>query len=348
MAINSTLANQIFFASQGVPATGKENTAGQAYSDEVSYAHAAIYNPFEVLGGNTQEFVVKIYETILGRTNPLVDDPTGVVYWKNAIDNGTLSKAAFIDEMTATAIKNGGSDQLAANNANQAYVEDIYASVLGRAASDDQEGKNYWTNALNTGAVSRSQIVDEISKAAAANGDAGFKTANAAFIDNLYQSLLNRAADQEGKDYWVNELNSGVSKANLVVELITAANSGTGVDKDNLAAKTKALNAFSTNFTDYNVLPGTETYSNARNLAGAEIKGITAATADPVAEITTFLNKDYKAQYEEGTPAPVGTTIYATWNGALRAEWADATNTANAEVTFKADTEEEPDRRGVF
>ena len=36
MAINSTLANQIFFASQSVSSTGKENSAGQAYANEVA------------------------------------------------------------------------------------------------------------------------------------------------------------------------------------------------------------------------------------------------------------------------------------------------------------------------
>ena len=96
MAINSTLANQIFFASQGVPATGKENSAGQAYANEVAYAHAATYNPLEVLGGDTKEFVVKIYKTVLGRTNPLQDDPEGVVYWTNAI---IMAKAKLLSLM---------------------------------------------------------------------------------------------------------------------------------------------------------------------------------------------------------------------------------------------------------
>ena len=340
MAINSTLANQIFFASQGVPATGKENSAGQAYANEVAYAHAATYNPLEVLGGDTREFVVKIYKTVLGRTDPLKDDPEGVVYWTNAINNG-LSKAAFIDEMTAVAIKNGGSDKAAAEAANAAYVNEIYSSILGRPASQDPAGSQYWIDALNKGIIARSQVVDEINAAAAKNKDADFQTKNTEYVTNLYKNLLGREPEAEGLKYWTDALNAGTSKAELVVSLINSANSGTGADKNNLAAKTEALNSFSANFTDYNILPGEGEYDKTREEAGAKINGINASTPNPAGEVTNFLNNGYKDQHQEGQPTQAATTVYATWNGALRAEWADATNTSDAEVTFKADTEEE-------
>ena len=246
MAINSTLANQIFFASQGVPATGKENSAGQAYANEVAYAHAATYNPLEVLGGDTKEFVVKIYKTVLGRTDPLKDDPEGVVYWTNAINNG-LNKAAFIDEMTAVAIKNGGSDKAAAEAANAAYVNDIYTNILGRPASQDPAGSQYWIDALNKGTIARSKVVDEINAAAAKNKDADFQTKNTEYVTNLYKNILGREPEAEGLKYWTDALNAGTSRAELVVSLINSANSGTGADKNNLAAKTEALNSFSTN-----------------------------------------------------------------------------------------------------
>ena len=46
---------------------------------------------------------------------------------------------------------------------------------------------------------------------------------NSAFVDVLYQTFFNRAADAAGKQHWLNKLNSGVSRNTVLAGFYNSA-----------------------------------------------------------------------------------------------------------------------------
>jgi alpha-tubulin suppressor-like RCC1 family protein len=98
-------------------------------------------------------------------------------------------------------------------------VTEIYIATLGYAPDD--EGMRYWIDNLQNGgwtptAVAQS-FFDQPLVQALYPSTAGYE----ALIEALYQNLFGRAADAEGRDYWLGELNTGrVSRDQMIIALI--------------------------------------------------------------------------------------------------------------------------------
>lgn len=239
--------NQIFFSGTKFAATMAENYAGTQFSSELYYSHVTLYNNLASAGGDNVQFVANVYEKLLNRINPLTNDKDGVSYWAGFLNSGALNKEQVIDAILAAALANG--DRAAATISNAAYVDEIYESVLNRFPGEDAQGREFWTNALNSGAIARSELINHINQIAAANNDAGFFASNTAFLNDLHIRLFNRPIDEASMLSWTNMLNSGADRANVVVSWLNGAK--TSADANALASKTAALNEFSTHFYDY-------------------------------------------------------------------------------------------------
>ncbi|WP_263364872.1 BspA family leucine-rich repeat surface protein [Vreelandella titanicae] len=86
----------------------------------------------------------------------------------------------------------------------------LYSGILDRAA--DKEGLEYWVSQLNAGSslndIERAFMsAEEVSTVIQAMG-----SDDVAFVDTLYQSVLGRAGDESGREYWLENLQGDSAK----------------------------------------------------------------------------------------------------------------------------------------
>lgn len=110
-------------------------------------------------------------------------------------------------------------------------IQKVYIGLLGRAA--DKAGLDYWTNEIESGALTleqlRANIVEE--QPEYQNGIGQMTRAQA--VNQLYQNLFNRSAEDEGLDYWVNGGGADVSFDQLVLALVDGASAADTLALDN-------------------------------------------------------------------------------------------------------------------
>lgn len=100
------------------------------------------------------------------------------------------------------------------SDAKVAQIGRLYLSVFDRVA--DTNGLNYWADTLNQG-----QTINDIANSFVQSNEfiTLYSTAqsNADFIVTLYQNVLLRAPDIAGENYWLEAMNTNMSKADVVV-----------------------------------------------------------------------------------------------------------------------------------
>jgi hypothetical protein len=92
---------------------------------------------------------------------------------------------------------------------NEAWVTTLYERLLNR--EPDTQGLNFWTNNLNTGAMTRQQVV------------LGFETSHEAYtndVTSFYQLYLNRNPSPSEAAPYVAQLESGSTQADVQIEII--------------------------------------------------------------------------------------------------------------------------------
>jgi hypothetical protein len=159
------------------------------------------------------QFVTTLYNNALHRA----PDATGLANWTNYLSSGhsradTLASFAESSESvvaSASAIQKG----LWVGEQNDAITARLYDSVFDR--KPDSSGLIAWANALDNG-------LNLQKMAQAFVGSPEFQIRygsldNAAFVKQIYQNVLNRPAEQSGFDAWLNFLNTGHTRAELVV-----------------------------------------------------------------------------------------------------------------------------------
>jgi hypothetical protein len=187
----------------------------------------------------SQQQIESLYQSELGRAS----DPGGLAYWTNALNSGaslsdiqnsfrgsqeyqarsaapqpaapqptsglsTLSTA----QPTATAQPTSSNDQ----------ISNFYQTYLGRAP--EQEGLSHWSSALSSGAMTADQIANAIRSSEEGRA---FSTANAPkTIENLYQTYLGRAPEQEGLAHWSGALTGGQMTQQQIADAIRLSDEG--------------------------------------------------------------------------------------------------------------------------
>ncbi|GEM_PF-6785683 len=88
----------------------------------------------------------------------------------------------------------------------EGFVVRSYGTLLGRAA--DEEGMRYWVSLLNNGTGGTEIIKGFIGSQEFIGRD----MSDEYFVDVLYRVFFNRTPDDAGREYWLSELASGVSR----------------------------------------------------------------------------------------------------------------------------------------
>ncbi|MFM6181959.1 MAG: DUF4214 domain-containing protein [Dolichospermum sp.] len=197
----------------------------------------------KVAGLNNADLIDYIYSNAFGR----VPDSAGKTYWvgKLGAQPTSATKASVIVDIINFASPGDkgsltGKVNVARNTTNQLIVQELYVTLLGRAA--DAPGQNYWTNLLNTGVP-----VSSVSQAIVASPEAQNKYAgliNSQFIQLIYSNAFGRTAEIEGLNYWVGRLNNSTRSA-ITLEILGAAGDA---DRQNFNNKVKSAQEITDNF----------------------------------------------------------------------------------------------------
>ena len=162
----------------------------------------ALLDSSEFAGVNNAADVNELYQALLGRS---ATDDAGSSVWTELLANGgSLADVAAAISVSAEA--------QALDASNGTFVESLYEAALGREA--DEAGLQNWVSQLFNGA-SRADIAQAIVGSAEAASKA-----NSDFIDSLYQSALDRTADDAGKAHWAAQLEAGASQADVAIAIV--------------------------------------------------------------------------------------------------------------------------------
>jgi hypothetical protein len=109
----------------------------------------------------------------------------------------------------------GGADTRA-----DAIIERLYEAVMHREA--DPDGKSVWLEA-NAGGVSMHDIADGLLRSDEGEGHCG-GLSNVEYVNKLYDSVLNRAADRDGLITWTTALENGtMDRADVLLGFVNSA-----------------------------------------------------------------------------------------------------------------------------
>ena len=168
---------------------------------------------------NDADYLDYAYRAILGREA----DSGGKEYWLSELKDGCTRKfvlRGFINSEEFTnlcksygVVKGDLSAQLAPadkNGGQTKFVVRLYRNIFNREA--DEGGLNHWTGKLQSGTTASEIIKGFVYSAEFANA----KFSNEDYVEIMYKTLLGRASDAAGKADWVNRLNQGQSRDDIL------------------------------------------------------------------------------------------------------------------------------------
>jgi len=145
--------------------------------------------------------VVRLYFAYFLRT----PDYAGLQYWINQYKSGhTLLEISNSFAASPEFIGTYGSLD------NAQFVNLVYQNVLGRAP--DTTGFIFWTYQLDTGAVSRGQLMLNFSESA----EYWARSYNMVYVTMMYVGMLRRAPDPAGFNFWMGYMNAGNPGQSLI------------------------------------------------------------------------------------------------------------------------------------
>ncbi len=158
-------------------------------------------------GDPLRAFVKRFYKLILGREA----DENGLNYWITIIKTSSAAKAA-LGFLSSKEFENK-------NLTDEEFLEILYKTFFDREA--DEEGLHFWLNYLND--RSREEVIKNFIKSeefkklsekfgvrAYNDGDFGYyEEGLKGFISRFYLLVLGRGVDEEGLEYWSDQITNG-------------------------------------------------------------------------------------------------------------------------------------------
>lgn len=126
------------------------------------------------------------------------------------VTNQTTGKTTDISKIQYVQLDNNKA-LVFAKNSIEAQISLLYSVAFGRDA--DAGGLDYWFDAGRGGATTI-QIANAFTQSAEFSQLAALN--NNAFVQGLYQNTFARAGEESGVNFWVDELNNGTSRAEMI------------------------------------------------------------------------------------------------------------------------------------
>jgi len=137
---------------------------------------------------------------------------------------------------------------------------EVYIATFNRAP--DADGFKYWLSNITEHGWSIQDIAKSMFESKEISESYPSNLSNEAFVDKVYNNVLNRNSDADGKIYWVKQMDNGsITKDGMVLAIINGAKADTGslIDKQTLQNKKDVGSYFTiTNeFNDINLAKST-------------------------------------------------------------------------------------------
>ena len=210
LADNAGLNNWIRALSTGVTLQDVANGFTQSAEFQSRYANTT-----------NQQFVEEMYRFSLGREG----DAQGIQAWTALLNDGALTRGRVLLEFSESAEHRSQMSWITTQgvwvqNETTIAIARLYDAVLSRLP--DQNGLTSWANVAQNAGVTLLQIADAFTQSSEFQSRFG-NLNNQQFIEQLYRFSLDREGDAAGVQSWVNVLNSGVSRARVVLEFSESA-----------------------------------------------------------------------------------------------------------------------------
>jgi len=165
-----------------------------------------------------EEYVAMAYEILLGREA----DDEGLQYWVNQLQNEGLTREllfyefSFSNEFDKMAVDEYTIAPYDQQDELNAFLERMYAYVLGRDA--DPSGINYWSDQLK-GDMTGSKLVHQFFDSKEMQSK---NLSDEEFIKTAYKAVFGRNPDQGGLDYWVGQLQNGMTRDQVLDQFLSS------------------------------------------------------------------------------------------------------------------------------
>ena len=197
----------------------------ELYSFKVTGAQAGLdfvlSKEFKSRNVSDDEFLNIMYATFFDREA----DADGFNYWKNLLKSGDASRETvakcFINsqewsDICAVFGIRSGSDikskvTITPTDKTYAFVERMYTTAFGRAF--DPEGREYWAKLLANFEITGEKVGAEFFLSPEMEG---YNFSNEDFVNRLYLTFMDREADTDGLNFWVDILNKGATRQEVV------------------------------------------------------------------------------------------------------------------------------------
>ncbi|AWN41726.1 DUF4214 domain-containing protein [Methylobacterium durans] len=204
-------------ASEGVSATAQTTLV----ADRLPTENSPVFKDIDLADGSQTVAGGSAFDTVnfglsKAEFSTVVDGGRVLVFHANSGTSTTIENSDFIKFSDGVLIT--------AHTTDEAVIGRMYEAVMARDA--DASGLQYWWGQHASG-QSMESIAHAFMQSPEFQQGAG-KLADPAFVDQIYHNLFGREADQGGHEYWVKELNAGMSREDFVLQL---ASSGEGADK---------------------------------------------------------------------------------------------------------------------
>ena len=171
-----------------------------------------------------EAFVDVLYKTFFDRES----EETGKAYWLEVLKKGGARVdviAGFIDSKewcnlcADYGVRSGAPSAKAERPSKNAlsFASRLYTCCLGR--DPEEKGLQYWalalTNLEKTGAQAACEFFNS-------EEFTGLNTSDEEYVTRLYKTFMDRDPEAEGRDYWVGQLKSGVSRSIVLSKFVVS------------------------------------------------------------------------------------------------------------------------------
>ncbi|WP_438280337.1 DUF4214 domain-containing protein [Pseudomonas alabamensis] len=192
--------------------TGNQ-TASITNAEFLTFVNGEEVETVALAHNDAEASALRLYQGILDRDA----DAQGAKDFVGAVNGGT----SLTD--IANLFLNSSEFQGAVNATD---INELYQALLGRDA--EEQGASDWAGYLANGGS-----LTDIAAAIATSQEAiDADQSNGDFVNELYENVLGRAAEEEGYNAWVGQLFNGASRADVAAAIVGSAEAQTKSDSD--------------------------------------------------------------------------------------------------------------------
>lgn len=176
-------------------------------------------NEFKNRNLNNSDYVNVLYQTFFDRE----PDAEGKNYWMSLLNSGTnryyvlsqfVNSQEFSEICSMYGIDRGVMWSSSVNEKGvRDYVLRMYTKALDRVGEAD--GVNYWSECI----IAAESTAEEVAKSFFHSQE--FLNKNLSdpdYVETLYATYFDRVSDTEGKAYWLNQMQNGMSRDDVLTE----------------------------------------------------------------------------------------------------------------------------------